>query len=426
MRQASCARALLTAHPPEIILIDLDPSMELSTPASMLERARIRTARDHHRDLASVFVLDERGAHWRHRGGAMLGVVEIGLLVAAVSVSICGVIPALRSYRSLFWGGGILLLTAVLFPRRGNRIGEYLFANTANGWHLPSELFGIAWWILGAWLVKNVVALVLRRTIFPDDNQPHARRIYADLGSGLVYVVAFVGIVDTVLGQPVSAVLAASGVFAIVLGLALQNTLADVFAGLAINVERPFAAGDWITVKDGIQGQVMEVNWRATRIRTSANDIGVVPNSVIARAIVTNHRRINDHVCSVAIKVDHRVPPAQVIGALLAAAGSTAGIVRGTAPTAYGREFSDAFIIYDLSFVVEDFVTVARVQSELIARITDALQSLHIGIGTAVIEIPKATDTAATAVSDAATSSSNGRAGARNTAKDRARPTGSD
>ena len=240
-------------------------------------------------------------------------------------------------------------------------------------------------------------------------------------------MVAFFGIVATVLGQPVSAVLAASGVFAIVLGLALQNTLADVFAGLAINVERPFAAGDWITLKDGIQGQVMEVNWRATRIRTCANDIGVVPNSVIARAIVTNHRRTNEHVCSVAVKVDHRVPPAQVIGALLAAAGGTAGVVRGTAPNAYGREFSDAFIIYDLSFVVEDFVTIARVQSELITRITDALRSLHIGIGTAVIETPTVPAAGAIAVSSQATASSNGRSGERSTAKDRvARPAGSD
>jgi len=61
MRQASCARALLTAYPPEIILIDLDPSMELSTPARMLERARIRAARDHHCDLASVFVSTRAG-----------------------------------------------------------------------------------------------------------------------------------------------------------------------------------------------------------------------------------------------------------------------------------------------------------------------------------------------------------------------------
>jgi small-conductance mechanosensitive channel len=338
----------------------------------------------------------------------MPGPVEIALLIAAAGLSICGVMPALRSYRSLFWGGGVLLLTAVLFPRPGNRIGEFLFADKSDGWHLPSELFGIAWWILGAWLVKSLLAFILRRTIFPDDNQPHARRIYADLGSGLVYVVAFVGIVDTVLGQPVSAVLAASGVFAIVLGLALQNTLADVFAGLAINIERPFAAGDWITVKDAIEGQVMEVNWRATRIRTSANDIGVIPNSVIARAIVTNHRRINEHVCSMAIKVDHRVSPARVIGALLAAAGGTAGIVSGTSPHAYGREFSEAFIIYDVSFVVEDFVMVARVQSELITRIAHALRDLHIGVGTAVLEVPWTPDTGAAVASGVATAGANG------------------
>lgn len=53
---------------------------------------------------------------------------------------------------------------------------------------------------------------------------------------------AFLGIMNTVFEQPLSGVLATSGVLAIVLGLALQNTLADVFSGLAINIERPCGA----------------------------------------------------------------------------------------------------------------------------------------------------------------------------------------
>ena len=317
----------------------------------------------------------------------MFGPVELALLVAAAGLWICGAVPAFRSYRSFLWAGGTFLLTAAIFPRPGNRLGEFFFASTEGRWHLPLELFGIAWWLLGAWLVKNLLDLILRRTIFPDDNQPHARRIYADLGSGLVYVVAFVGIVDTVLKQPISAVLATSGVFAIVLGLALQNTLADVFAGLAINIERPFGAGDWVTVKDGIEGQVMEVNWRATRIRTSSNDMAVIPNSVIARAIVTNHRRANEHICSIALKIDHRVPPARVISTLLAAAGGSVGVVRGSSPEAYAREFSDANILYDLSFVVDDFVTARRVQSELITRVTESLCRQNIEIGIPVTEV---------------------------------------
>jgi hypothetical protein len=59
-------------------------------------------------------------------------------------------------------------------------------------------LFGVVWWILGAWLFKSLLDLVLRRTLFPDNDEPHARRLFADLASGLIYILAFVGIVGTV------------------------------------------------------------------------------------------------------------------------------------------------------------------------------------------------------------------------------------
>lgn len=199
--------------------------------------------------------------------------VEVFLLGVAAAFLIGAVIPALRSYRSLLLGGFVLLLSTALFRRRDNLFGQHLFAGATGAVQLPVELFGIAWWILGAWLVRSLLTRILRRTLFPNDNQPHARRLFADLASGLVYVVAFVGIVDTVIKQPISAVLATSGVLAIVLGLALQNTLADVFSGLAINVERSFGAGDWITMSDHVEGQVIEINWplQAARLRTTRN-----------------------------------------------------------------------------------------------------------------------------------------------------------
>jgi hypothetical protein len=78
-----------------------------------------------------------------------------------------------------------------------------------------------------------------------------------------------------------------------------QTTLADVFSDLAINIEHPFAAGDWITMNDNVEGQIIEIDWRATRIRTFANDMVVIPNSVIAKAIVTNHRKLNEPYVSI-------------------------------------------------------------------------------------------------------------------------------
>ena len=313
----------------------------------------------------------------------MFAWTEIGFLSSAVVLLTFGMVPRLHSYRSLFWAGSVLMLMSAVFPRRGNPLGQYLFVGPLGAARLPSELFEIAWWILGAWIVKGLLDLILRRTIFPDDNEPHARRLFADLASALIYVVALVGILDTVLKQPISAVLATSGVLAIVLGLALQNTLADVFSGLAINIERPFAAGDWITVTDRVEGQVIEINWRATRLKTESNDIVVIPNSVVAKAVVANHSRLHEpYICTIRVKVDHIVSPARVIEALHAAASATPGVTPGTAPTAYICAFDDTLLTYELSFAVDYFTSAPGVQSNVIRAVAETLQSTGIHVGT--------------------------------------------
>lgn len=312
----------------------------------------------------------------------MLGWAEIGFVSSAAVLLVCGMVSRLRAYRSLFWAGSVLMLISAVFPRPGNPLGQYLFVGPLGAPRLP-ELFEIAWWILGAWIVKSLLDLILRRTIFPDDNEPHARRLFADLASALIYVVALGGILDTVLKQPISAVLATSGVLAIVLGLALQNTLADVFSGLAINMERPFAAGDWITVTDSVEGQIMEINWRATRLKTGSNDMVVIPNSVVAKAVVTNHSRLHEpYICTIRVKIDHIVSPARVIEVLHAAASATPGVTPGTTPTAYICGFDDTLLTYELSFAVNHFTSTPGVQSDVIRAVAETLQSTGIHIGT--------------------------------------------
>jgi small-conductance mechanosensitive channel len=333
-------------------------------------------------------------------GGVMFDWIEICLALVTTALLICAFIPQLRAYRSLLLGTSVLVVITASYPRRGNSLGEYLFDPTTGSTHLSSELFGIAWWILGAWLLKTLLALILRRTIFPNDYQPHARRLFADLASGLVYVVAFVGIMDTVLKQPISALLATSGVLAIVLGLALQNTLADVFSGLAINIDRPFGAGDWITMNDNVEGQIIEINWRATRIKTSSNDMIVIPNSVIAKAIVTNHRRLNDsHVCTLSLKLDGTVSPAHVIEALQEAASASPGVAPGSTPVAHACGFVDALIAYELCFAIDDFINTPGVRSEVIKRVIEVLQNKGIPIGAQAMDVRIIRHGATTAVS---------------------------
>ena len=87
---------------------------------------------------------------------------------------------------------------------------------------------------------------------------------------------------------PVGSLIATSGVFAVILGLAMQSTLSDVFSGIALNIGKAYSVGDWLLVSDGIEGKVVETNWRATYLLNGANDLVIVPNSDLAKARLIN------------------------------------------------------------------------------------------------------------------------------------------
>lgn len=318
----------------------------------------------------------------------MFGAVEIGLLVAAMLLPLLGRMPRLKTYRPLLAGGGALLLLTALFPRAGNPIGQYLFGEAESGVQLPREIFGIAWWMLGAWLLRTLLDLVLRRTIFPDNDEPHARRIFADLAAMLIYVLAFFGMLGSVFHQPISTFLATSGVMAIILGLALQNTLGDVLAGLAINIERPFGAGDWIGVGDQALGQVIQVNWRATRLKTWSNDMLVIPNSIVTRAVVINHSRPRGpHHSLLRVKVDIGVPPPGVIAMMTAVAAGCPAVSHGTVPLAYACEFSDSVVVYELAFSIDSYAKLPAAKSDMLLRVAEGFRGMGVRIGASATDI---------------------------------------
>jgi len=82
--------------------------------------------------------------------------------------------------------------------------------------------------------------------------------------------------------------LTTSAVGAVVVGFALQDTLGNAFAGLAIQSERPFKIGHWIRVGE-FEGRVAEITWRATKMRTKTGNFVVVPNNIVAKEAITNY-----------------------------------------------------------------------------------------------------------------------------------------
>jgi len=149
--------------------------------------------------------------------------------------------------------------------------------------------------------------------------------------------------------------LAASAISGLVLGLALQDTLGNLFAGLAIQVEKPFGVGDWIKAGD-YEGRVAEVTWRATKMRAKSGKFVVIPNSLVSKDIVVNYSKPSPvQRMSFSIGLDYDVPPNQVKQIALETSAAIPSILKEPAPDVLLTQFGDSSINYSCRFWIDDF-----------------------------------------------------------------------
>jgi small-conductance mechanosensitive channel/CRP-like cAMP-binding protein len=203
------------------------------------------------------------------------------LILGFVLVSYIALRPFSERVRQLFdfvcfAGATYLLLHHQASPLPGN-------AEAANATSLWLHAVAGIWWLLGARVLVAIMSFTLNH-----NRRWREARLFPDLTAAAIYIAAISVVSISVLALPIGGLLATSGVLAIVLGLALQNTLADVFAGIAFGIESPFSVGDRISVTDKIEGTVVQMNWRSIRILTDGDDVAIVPNSVVAKADIVN------------------------------------------------------------------------------------------------------------------------------------------
>ncbi|MBM4280066.1 MAG: mechanosensitive ion channel family protein [Deltaproteobacteria bacterium] len=173
----------------------------------------------------------------------------------------------------------------------------------------------------------------------------------------VIYSVAALSIVTAVTGVNVVPLLATSTVITVVLGLALQDTLGNLFAGLALSLEQPFREGDWIYI-DGIEGRIEHMGWRATHLRTFTRDVLVFPNSVLSKAKVQNFDRPEKLTGrNVEVPVALHAPPAEVEAALQAAVAKTASLLAEPASKAWFVATTPLYHRYVMRIWVSDFAT---------------------------------------------------------------------
>jgi small-conductance mechanosensitive channel/CRP-like cAMP-binding protein len=208
--------------------------------------------------------------------------------------------------------------------------------------------FKIVWWLAAAWLVGGIV-----RTILVFKRRQVETQFLQDLCAGVIYGSAVMGIIANVFDMAISGLLAASGVIAIVLGLALQSTLGDVFSGVVLNISKPYRPGDWVILDGGLEGRVIETNWRATQILTDINDIAFVPNSIVAKSTLRNASRpTGAHGLKVVVRLDPTVAPSSGVAVLETAMLGCNRILRIPPATVMVRSLDAVALECELDFFV--------------------------------------------------------------------------
>lgn len=179
-------------------------------------------------------------------------------------------------------------------------------------------------WLSAAFLMNRMIGVLFWDGFIGRLSDRPVPRLPRDLSAMVLFSVAVLAIISTVFQRDITSMLAASGVFGVIIGLALRTVILDLFMGLAIHIERPFKIGDWLMIHQNrvethIIAEVIEINWRTTRLRTTRNNMVVVPNSKMGDTIVTNYMEPKPHFrIDLDFTIDFEVPSERVLRVMTA------------------------------------------------------------------------------------------------------------
>jgi small-conductance mechanosensitive channel len=246
---------------------------------------------------------------------------------------------------------------------------------------LPPRLAGWGTSLVAALVLLSVtivVANVLAHGVHTFSQRVHVETAVTGLGMTLMRALVFILgglLILSTMGISVTPLLAALGVGGLAVGLALQDTLSNFFAGIYILLEKPVRVGDYVKLDSGQEGYVTDIGWRTTRIRMLPNNMVIVPNAKLTQSILTNYYLPEQRMSLlVPISVSYASDPDQVERILVdeatRAAGEVAGLLADPPPfVRFIPGFGESSLDFTLICQVREFVDQYLAQHELRKRI---------------------------------------------------------
>ena len=200
-----------------------------------------------------------------------------------------------------------------------------------------------------------------------------------DVLQALAFAVITIGVLQGA-GVNLIGLITTSAVLTAIIGLALQSTIANLFAGLTLQLDRTINVGEWVHAGDNT-GRIVEIRWRSTLMVTKDGDLLIIPNGQLLGGVVKNYSRPStSHRVWVKIGFAYRHSPNEVRKVLLDAARGAPGVLADPSPDVLLVDYADSAITYALRYWIDDYGRDAPVDHEVRTRIWYGAQRAELEI----------------------------------------------
>jgi small-conductance mechanosensitive channel/CRP-like cAMP-binding protein len=240
------------------------------------------------------------------------------------------------------------------------------------GYQRDASEFKLVETVLGfslVWFVAGTLQSLFLAEAHSGTVRSRTPRLLVDIVRLCFVVIGMVMVYSGVWHKDVSPLLTTFGVGSLVVGLALQDTLGNLFAGLSLIFERPIAVGDWVQLGETV-GRVRQITWRSVRIVTRELNEITIPNSSIGKDRIMNYSAPSRvHGFKITVGFSYDAPPSLVKEMLRTTASETPGILGTPAPDARTLDFAASSVTYELRVFIGDYEQLTDVRNELMSRI---------------------------------------------------------
>jgi small-conductance mechanosensitive channel len=235
-------------------------------------------------------------------------IIAVFSLVASVVASLLD-----RKDRGQFWRMQTLGLRIVSWPlllmSAGSLVLDYGVQNFSSSTvDMIVMVYKSLWWLVPA----RLVAISIERFVWVPLEIRTGRKIpnvIRMITALVIYLFAIFGVVAFVMGKTITSLLATSGLMAMIIGLAIQANIANIFSGIVLNIERPFTVGDYIKISSSVMGQVVDITWRTTRIRHLEGQLVCLANSKVSEAEIHNYSNLDANFIRFQLFIDPHYDP---------------------------------------------------------------------------------------------------------------------